>query len=333
MHKVTLHDSTFYHGDCVSGAAKYIPDNSVDLIITDPPYGINGDTLHRHYNRKEDFVVGGYVEIPKEEYGDFSLSWIRQAERVLRPGGSIYIVSGYTNLYHILHALGMTTLREVNHLIWKYNFGVFTRRKYVSSHYHILFYEKPGGDRTFNLESRYGLAEQSADERSLNNADREDVWVINREYKPGTVKNKNELPVQLLMKMIQYSSNEGDCVGDFFLGGFSTAKAAIGLNRRAIGFEISRQVFDVKIPEIKALRPGYLFPVLRVPLCATPKNFKKPWTDTDIRYLSGEYHRLLALGIPKRQIIENLGKALGRGRWGIVKALNKSIEKQLQSHR
>jgi site-specific DNA-methyltransferase (adenine-specific) len=323
MHKVTLHDSIFYQGDCISGAAKYIPDNSVDLIITDPPYGINGDTLHRHYNRKEDFVVEGYVEIPKEEYRDFSLRWIMQAERVLRPGGSIYIVSGYTNLYHILHALGKTALREVNHLVWKYNFGVFTRRKYVSSHYHILFYEKPGGNRTFNLESRYGLSEQNADERSLNNADREDVWVINREYKPGTLKNKNELPVQLLMKMIQYSSNEGDCIGDFFLGGFSTAKAAIGLNRRAIGFEISRQVFEVKIPEIKALRPGYLVPALRVPLCNIPENFKKPWTEKDIRYLGGEYHRMLALGIPKKQIIEKLGEVLGRGRFGIVKALKR----------
>ncbi|ACL16277.1 DNA-methyltransferase [Methanosphaerula palustris] len=230
MAPVTLHNSTFYHGDCISGAAAAIPDNSVDLIITDPPYGINGDKLHRHYNRNEAFVVDGYIEIPQSEYADFSVNWIREAERVLRPGGSIYIVSGYTNLVDILNALRGTSLTEVNHIIWKYSFGVFTRQKFVSSHYHILFYEKPGGRRTFNLESRFGLVEKTGDGRSCNNADREDVWVINREYKPSQVKNKNELPFKLLAKMIQYSSNEGDLVADFFLGGFSTAKVAIGLN-------------------------------------------------------------------------------------------------------
>ena len=45
MKPVILHNSTFYNGDCIRGAARYIPDNSVDLIITDPPYGINGDNF------------------------------------------------------------------------------------------------------------------------------------------------------------------------------------------------------------------------------------------------------------------------------------------------
>ena len=39
----------FYNEDCITGAPKYIDDNSVDLIITDPPYGIKGDKLDKHY--------------------------------------------------------------------------------------------------------------------------------------------------------------------------------------------------------------------------------------------------------------------------------------------
>ena len=324
MTPVTLHNCTFYNGDCISGAAEHIPDNSIDLIITDPPYGINGDKLHQHYNRNEEFVVDGYVEIPQARYADFSLKWIKEAERALRPGGSIYIVSGYTNLIDILIALRQTKLKEINHIIWKYNFGVFTRQKYVSSHYHILFYEKPGGKRTFNLESRYGLVEKTDDDRSLNNWDREDVWVINREYKPGKLKNKNELPMTLLIKMIQYSSNEGDLVGDFFLGGFSTAKAAIGLNRQVTGFEISKPMFDAKIKEMETIKQGYLIEKLRTPLMDNPKRYRKPWTDEDVKTLGKEFRRLAAKKMPKKEIIAELQKKFGRGRWAIEKALKKT---------
>jgi len=324
MKPVIFHNSTFYNGDCISGAGTYIPDNSVDLIITDPPYGINGDKLHQHYNRNEEFVVEGYVEIPQKEYADFSAKWIKQAERVLRPGGSIYIVSGYTNLIDILNALQQTSLKEINHIIWKYNFGVFTRQKYISSHYHILFYEKPGGKRTFNLESRYGLVEKTEDARSCNNADREDVWIINREYKPGQIKNKNELPTKLLIKMIQYSSNEGDLVADFFLGGFSTAKVAIGLNRRAIGFEISKLMYNTKIKEMEKIIPGYLIPSLRNPTIKETKNLGQRWTEEDSSKIIQRFKSLRAKGKTKKQIIADLAEEFGRGRFGIEKVLKKS---------
>ena len=323
MGPTSLQNNVFYNGDCITGAAAYIPDNSVDLIITDPPYGIQGDKLHKHYNRNEEFVVEGYVEIPKNEYAGFSAAWIKEAERVLRPGGSLYIVSGYTNLVDILNALRATGLKEINHIIWKYNFGVFTRQKYVSSHYHILFYEKPGGTRTFNLECRYGLEEKTVENRSLNNSDREDVWIINREYKPGQVKNKNELPTRLLVKMVQYSSNEGDLVCDFFLGGFSTAKVAIGLNRRATGFEISRQMFDAKSRETMALHPGYLLPELRAPTVSTLKNPGKAWTREETDRLREGFLRLDARGMTKKDIIARLGEEHGRGRFAIVNALKK----------
>lgn len=324
MKPVTIHGNTFWNCDCISGATDFIPDNSVDLIITDPPYGINGDTLHKHYNRNEAYVVGGYVEVPQEEYAEFSLRWIREAERVLRPGGSIYIVSGYTNLVDILVALKKTGLREVNHIIWKYNFGVFTRRKYVSSHYHILFYEKPGGKRTFNLESRYGLAEKTNEMRSPNNSDREDVWVINREYKPGRLKNKNELPLALLIKMIQYSSNEGDMILDFFLGGFSTARAAMGLNRCVAGFEISKHLFDAKVREMRLIRPGSLLATLRSPSVANPPKSRTPWTAGELQDLHAAFLRLTQKGISKKEILNELQKRFGRGRWAIEKALKKS---------
>lgn len=315
------HICALYNESCILGAQNRLADNSVDLIITDPPYGIRGDTLHKHYNRNETPVAPGYVEIPEEEYGGFSMQWISEAERILRPGGSMYIVSGYSNLYHILHALRRTSLTEINHIIWKYNFGVWTRRKFISSHYHILFYEKPGGRRTFHLETRFGAGEKDESGGSLNYQDREDVWVINREYKPGQVKNKNELPIELLTKMILYSSNEGDIVCDLFLGGGSTARAAIGLNRKAVGFEISPVIFSVRAPEISALKQGFLLSDIRKPERSAPACQGVRWTDENRADLLRRYRELSAGEMKKGEIIQTLMDELGRGRWAIVKAL------------
>lgn len=308
----------FYNENCISGAKKHIKDNSIDLIICDPPYGIEGDKLDKHYNRNEDNVISGYVEIPIEQYPIFSIDWIQQAERVLRPGGSIYIVSGYTNLRHVLNALASTKLQEVNHIIWRYNFGVYTRRKYISSHYHILYYTKPGGEITFNRNAFYSDDEKMPNGLSANNADREDVWNINREYKPGEIKNKNQLPSALLRKMILYSSNIEDLVCDFFLGSFSTAKVAIGLGRNACGFELNQEAFEYQIRQIKQVQKGELLKTLR----SVPENKNinsgKKLTEQEKTDIIKAYNFYLQNGYTKKVSIEKVSEKFCRGRFSVA---------------
>lgn len=326
---IEIHGSRFYNTDAIIGATNYLGEGTVDLIITDPPYGIGGDRLHQHYNRDESFVVDGYIEVPASEYLEFTHNWIGQAERVLRPGGSLYVVSGYTNLYAVLDALRATSLRELNHLIWKYNFGVFTTRKYVSSHYHILYYVKPGGRHTFNLQARYASNESADDAGNANYRDREDVFIINREYKPGQEKNKNELPKELLKKLLQYSSNENDLVCDFFMGGCSTAAVAIGMNRRFVGFELSTPTFLSRVPKINSIKPGELIPTLRTPPNGehTVENAGKPWTRTEVEDLLEIYQEMAAVGRNKGEIVNTLSARFGRGSWAIVKLLKKHADR------
>ena len=121
-----------YNQDCVTGMREHVADASIDLIFTDPPYGIKGDELDVHYHRDESNVVPGYVDVPLDQYAQFSRDWITEAARCLRPGGSMYIVSGYTNLHHILNALHATDLQEINHIIAQYSFGVSTKNKSLS---------------------------------------------------------------------------------------------------------------------------------------------------------------------------------------------------------
>ncbi|MGI9249723.1 MAG: DNA-methyltransferase [Pseudohongiellaceae bacterium] len=320
----------FYNEDCIAGARKHLLDASVDLIICDPPYGIGGDRLDKHYNRNEKFVLDGYAEVPPAEYPDFSNQWIKEAERVLKPGGSMYIVSGYTNLIHILNALQKTDLIEVNHIIWKYNFGVYTKTKYISSHYHILFYRKGNTKHAFNTFCRFADSEKSEFGGSANYKDREDVWAINREYKPGKVKNKNELPTELLTKMIQYSSNENDVVCDFFLGSFSTAKVAKGLNRNAVGFEVSKTAFDYQIETIDSLKKGYLLSQIRKPPQNVYFSQGKPLADSEKQAILDGYRQLRIEGKNKKGSIDTLSTKFGRGHWSILRLIdgttNKSVD-------
>lgn len=220
--------------DCITGMREHVLDNSVDLIFTDPPYGIAGDKLDAHYNRDESHVVPGYVEVPLETYDTFSNDWIKECGRCLRPGGSIYIVSGYTNLHHILNALHATDLQEVNHLIAQYTFGVYTKHKWVSSHYHVLFWQKPGR-RTFN---------QRYEDSKMSYNDRISVQPLVRDYRAGQIKNKNQLPETFPDKFIEYSSNPGDTVMDPFCGGFTTQRSAKRLGREFVGFELNTSAVD-----------------------------------------------------------------------------------------
>jgi site-specific DNA-methyltransferase (adenine-specific) len=233
-----------YNKSCIEGMREHVKDNSVDLIFTDPPYGIDGDGLDVHYHRDESTVVPGYVDVPLDQYQQFSQDWIRECERVLRPGGSLYIVSGYTNLHHILNALHSTGLEEVNHLIAKYSFGVNATKKWISSHYHILFWQKPdkgSQKRTFNHLYKW------VDNKDSYN-DRLSVQDMPRDYKPGQIKNKNQLSEDFIEKFIMYSSNRGDTVLDCFSGGFTTARTALRFGRKFIGFELNKNAYDAFVP-------------------------------------------------------------------------------------
>jgi len=172
----------------------------------------------------------------------------------------MYIVSGYTNLHHILNALHQTELIEVNHLIAKYSFGVNTTKKWVSSHYHVLFWQKPNKGkqkRTFNTMYKF-----SDNKDSYN--DRLSVQSMPRDYKPGQIKNKNQLSESFIEKFIMYSSNRGDVVLDPFCGGFTTARTALRYGRKFVGFELNKNAFDAFGPaleyEVEADDPPVISP-------------------------------------------------------------------------
>lgn len=232
-----------YNMDCVEGM-KHIPDDSVDLVITDPPFAIEFQAKRSNYNRTQSRVLEGYNEIPKEKYYDFTVKWMEGAQRVLKKSGSMYIFSGWNNLKDILMAIDKLGFITVNHIIWKYQFGVVTKRKFVTSHYHCLYVCKDDEKRKFFPYARYGKEAETTNGGSLHYQDKEDVWIIKREYWNGDQKTPTKLPAELIKKILMYSSEEGNVVLDPFLGSGQVAVVSKMLGRQHIGFEIVKEYYE-----------------------------------------------------------------------------------------
>ncbi len=216
-----------YQGDALEMMGG-IPSGSVDLIVTDPPFAIDFRARRMNYNRTGRHVLDGYREVAPDDYAGFTRSWVDEAYRVLSGSGSLYVFSGWNHLKDVLCSLDDAGFITLNHIIWKYQFGVYTRKKYVTSHYHILFAVKNPRSYTFNKVEHYP----------------EDVWVINREYWKGKQKTPTKLPRDLVGKILRFSSNPGDLILDPFLGSGTVAVVSREMGRKYLGFEIVPEYFE-----------------------------------------------------------------------------------------
>jgi len=233
---------TIHHMDCVEGM-KQMPAGMVDLVITDPPFGIDFKAQRSNYNRTGSRVLEGYREVGVTDYAAFTHAWMGEAHRVLADHGAMFVFSGWNNLKDILNAIDDVGFTTVNHIIWKFQFGVATRRKFVSSHYHCLYVCKNDRLRKFHPYARYGKDETGPGGEKLHYRDKEDVWTIQREYWTGDQKTPTKLPAEIIRKILAYTSDPGDLVMDPFLGSGQTAVVSKMEGRRCVGFEIVEEYF------------------------------------------------------------------------------------------
>lgn len=303
--------------NCIQGSKEHLSDNSVDLMICDPPFGIGETKFHKHYNRKEN-TISGYQEAP-DNYYDFTSQWMAEAKRVMKPNASMYVISGWSNLCDILRSVADLDLFVRNHIIWKFNFGVNTNVKWITSHYHILYVTKSRlGNPTFNRYCRFGPQQKDDEGGSRLYQDMEDVWYIKKEYQPNQKKNKNKLPEGLLNKIIRYSSNELDVVCDFFLGNFTTAIVAKKLNRRPIGFEINPEAYKYHMPRLQKIEAGCEIHCTPKVVVEIPKNQGKTLDNKTRDKIRSEFKELVNSGQTKKSAVKELGEKYQRGSFSIT---------------
>lgn len=233
-----IREDYIQYKDCITGMEN-MPSSSVDLVIADPPFGLDFSGKEAIYNRDSDLVIDSYKEI-NSDYSEFTEKWIGLISKIMKPQATAYVFSGWNNLEAVLRAGRLAGLTTINHLIWKYQFGVFTKKKYVTSHYHILLLVKDANNYYFNKMEHYP----------------QDVWDIKRKYRRGEIKNATTLPVELIRKCIEFSSKPGDFIFDPFMGMGTTAIAAKGIWRHYFGFEINKNLESVINKRINSVKPG-----------------------------------------------------------------------------
>jgi DNA modification methylase len=216
--------------DCLE-YLKSLPDECVDLVVTDPPYNVS---------QKQNIKFDGRVIV--KNFGDWDRGFdpepvLRELRRVLKPKGQIYVFCG-TEQIPVYMRVFIKDWFFRNLLVWyktnppprmsKTNF-VFANEYIV---YAIRDKGKPG-------ESVFNFSSQSSMHNTFVSGILQSKERIRN--KQGTAAHPTQKPLAILKKLIDVSSNSGDIILDPFMGIGSTAVAAKALGRNFLGCELDEK--------------------------------------------------------------------------------------------
>ena len=224
-------DYKLYRGDCLE-MIDQLPDRSVDLMLTDPPYNISRENRFWSMNRQSmDFGVWDH---------DFDqTSWIQPMTEKIAKNGAMIIFNRWKNLGLIADELERCGMDVKDCIRWeKTNPMPRNRdRRYVADFEFAVCAVKRGGRWTFNRQDpKYQRPEFIA--TAPNGKHR---------FHP------TQKPVSLLEELIKIHTNPDDLVFDPFMGSGSTGVAALELGRQFVGIEIDEKYYRVAQERIEKI--------------------------------------------------------------------------------
>lgn len=217
-----------------------LPTHSIDAIFADPPYNLQlGGDLHRPDNSLVDAVDDEWDKFANfEAYDKFTLAWLKEAKRVLKPDGCLWVIGSYHNIFRvgaILQNLGFWILNDV---IWcKTNPMPNFRGKRFTNAHETMIWASPSKEAKpcFNYEAMKSLN----DDKQM----RSD-WILpicsgkeRLRSEEGDKVHPTQKPEALLFRIIMSSTKPGDVILDPFFGSGTTGAAAKKLGRHFIGIE------------------------------------------------------------------------------------------------
>ncbi len=236
--KYSTSTATIFHGNCLQVLPE-LPAESVDLVFADPPYNIG-----KRFAKFDDAW-------PSDgEYAAWCYQWLTQCIRVLKPAGSLYLMTSTQAMPYVDLWL-RDRLTVLSRIVWHYDSSGVQAKKYYGSLYEpILFCVKDAKNYVFNVadievEARTGAVRNLIDYRkevpTPYNTRKVpgNAWYIPRVRfrMPEYEEHPSQKPEALMERIIKASSNTGDVVMDPFGGTFTTCAVAQRLGRHSIGIE------------------------------------------------------------------------------------------------
>lgn len=253
-----------YNQDCIRGMKK-LNDDSVDLIIADPPYNLSkGNSWKWDNSIKLEGMGGDWIKANENwdnmtltEYFNFTNAWLVEAKRILKNSGSMWIFGTYHNIGIINLLCQLNGVEIINEVIWykKNAFPNLSGRRLTASHETLLWCHAGGNKREYFFNYDYSKnGEFSKD--SLKNIGKQmrTVWDIpnnkqKRELEYG--KHPTQKPLSIIKRLINLTSKKGDLVLAPFSGGGTECLAAKELERNFIGFEIDNDYVNLSNTRLK----------------------------------------------------------------------------------
>jgi site-specific DNA-methyltransferase (adenine-specific) len=257
-----------YFGDNLE-VLRGVPNAAVELIYIDPPFNTGkaqtrkslrtvrtaeGDRVGFQGRRYTTVKLG---ELEYQDIFDDFLAFLEprlvEAYRVLKPNGSLYFHIDYREVHYCKVLLDQIFGRSsfLNEIIWAYDYGARTKRKWPTKHDNILWYAKDPANYTFNYDAieriPYMAPGLVGPEKASRGKLPTDTWwhtivATNGKEKTGYPTQK---PLGILRRIIAASSNPGDTVLDFFAGSGTTGAACLEQGRNFILVDDNPQALAV----------------------------------------------------------------------------------------
>jgi site-specific DNA-methyltransferase (adenine-specific) len=242
------------HGDCIAGM-KALPDESVDLVIADPPYNLSKD-------------FGQWKERERKvEWLPWCKQWIDECKRVLKPQGSIFIYGIHHHLCWLQCYLYEIELVYRRQIIWHYENGFAGYTKSLSAHYEPLLWFSKGEGYTYHpIREPYKSTDRLKHKIIKNGKEWSphpdgrlagDVWkfpvLAGRRFRDEKVDHPTQKPLSISTRIVEHFSNKGETVLIPFAGSGSECVAARMKERHFVGFELNPKYITIANARLKQL--------------------------------------------------------------------------------
>ena len=238
---------------------KKLPDDSVDLIIADPPYNLSqGNTLKWESGAdlpgmggNWEKVMQGWDNMPLSEYILFTKLWVEECKRILKPTGSIWIFGTYHNIGIINLMFQTSGIEIINEVIWykRNSFPNLSGRRLTASHETLLWGHAGGKKRKYFFDYQESKDFHEPSDLLKNQGKQmRTVWDIPNNKKKEELrygKHPTQKPLSVCKRIVSISSRPGDIVLSPFAGSGSECIAAKELGRNYLGFELDPEYVEL----------------------------------------------------------------------------------------